>query len=404
MRILCSGGSGYGNLGDELILRGTLNGLQNTFPDAEVTVTSFSPEQTAQIHHIQPIPSIARLCLGSKDKRLTRAVRYGIAHACLFQELRKHTHLSSEIRDLYTDHDLFIQAGGGYFNIVFWRGSVFFALELIGAIDAHINAAVVGQTMGPFGLLGRPVAHVLSQIKFIYVRDCSSLERLKALGVDHATKCADSAFLNEPKAAGLPKNTENRIVVFVAPARFFIGRERARISTSTSQKVLQNAVDAIGQACEAADCQVTFTTSFLDDRSWLECQYLAQRMSISYPNVNVQTLRPTSLSDFVHAVAGAKLCISTNLHPLILATMLHVPGVAIATNTKTLDFMKESEQGNRALSQPQLERDGVLLREVISNALNLSEMDLSTLTGRAAQAKIDALKPFRDLAEFLNYQ
>jgi polysaccharide pyruvyl transferase WcaK-like protein len=168
--------------------------------------------------------------------------------------------------------------------------------------------------------------------------------------------------------------------------------------------VIQNAVDAIGQACEEADCQVTFTTSFLDDRSWLECQNLAQKMKFHYPNVNVQTLRPTSLSDFVHTVAGSKVCISTNLHPLILATMLHVPGVAIATNTKTLDFMNESGQGNRALTQPQLAQGSKLLRRFISDTLNLPDLELSALTERAAQAESDALKPFRELAASLNYQ
>jgi polysaccharide pyruvyl transferase WcaK-like protein len=308
------------------------------------------------------------------------------------------------MQELYDDYDLFIQAGGGYFNVVFWRGFVFFVLELIGAIDSRVDAAIVGQTVGPFGLLGRPLARILSQIRSIYVRDSSSLERLKNLGVNHVVKCGDSAFLSEPTAVGRPRDTKNRIVAFVTPSRFFIGVERAHISARSNNTVIQNAVDAIGQACEEADCQVTFTTSFLDDRSWLECQNLAQKMKFHYPNVNVQTLRPTSLSDFVHTVAGSKVCISTNLHPLILATMLHVPGVAIATNTKTLDFMNESGQGNRALTQPQLAQGSKLLRRFISDTLNLPDLELSALTERAAQAESDALKPFRELAASLNYQ
>jgi len=404
VRILCSGGSGYGNLGDELILRGTLNGLRNAFPDSEVIVTSFSPEQTAHMHGIQPVPSLARLCMGPADRRLRRAIRYGTAYACLFRQVRKRSHLNSVMQELYDDYDLFIQAGGGYFNVVFWRGFVFFVLELIGAIDSRVNAAIVGQTVGPFGLLGRPLARILSQIRSIYVRDSSSLERLKDLGINHVVKCADSAFLSEPTAVGLPNHTKNGIVAFVAPSRFFVGKERGHISTNSNDAALQNAGDAIGQACEAADCQVTFTTSFLDDRSWLECQNLAQKTKVRYPNVNVQTLRPTSLGDFVHAVAGSKVCISTNLHPLILATMLHVPGVAIATNTKTLDFMNESGQGDRALTQSQLEQGSKLLRRLISDALYLSDSELSMLAGRAAQAKMDALKPFCELAESLNYR
>jgi colanic acid/amylovoran biosynthesis protein WcaK/AmsJ len=404
VRILCSGGSGYGNLGDELILRGTLNGLRNAFPDSEVTVTSFSPEQTAHMHGIQLVPSLARLCMGSEDGQLRRAVRYGTAHACLFRVVRKRSHLNSVIQELYDDYDLFIQAGGGYFNVVFWRGFVFFVLELIGAIDSRVDAAVVGQTVGPFGLLGKPIARILSQIRSIYVRDSSSLERLKDLGINHVVKCADSAFLSEPTAVALPHDSKNRIVAFVAPSRFFVGKEGGHISASSNNTVIQNAVDAIGQACEAADCSVMFTTSVLDDRSWLECQNLAQKMNVRYPNVNVQTLRPTSLSDFVYAVAGSKVCISTNMHPLILATMLHVPGVAIAKNTKTLDFMNESGQGNRALTQPQLEHGSKLLRRVISDTLDLSESELSTLIRRATQAKTDALEPFSELADSLNCQ
>ena len=127
-------------------------------------------------------------------------------------------------------------------------------------------------------------------------------------------------------------------------------------------------------------------------------------MSTSFPSVNIQTFRPASINEFLQVVNGAKAAISSNLHPLILASMLHVPGVAIATNTKTLDFMEESGQGRRALSQLQLERDWHLLSDRISDALKLSDEGLSALDSRAAHAKMNALKPFRELAAFLNYQ
>jgi polysaccharide pyruvyl transferase WcaK-like protein len=148
VKILCSGGWGYGNLGDDLILQGTLNGLQKAFPRAEITVTSASPTDTNSINNVHSIPSIRNLCLSSARTRLKTAIRYGAAYACLSKTVRKNAHLLSRIRDFYDGYDLFVQAGGGYFNSVFWWALPWYALELSGAIDTYTRVAVIGQQWG----------------------------------------------------------------------------------------------------------------------------------------------------------------------------------------------------------------------------------------------------------------
>ena len=125
-------------------------------------------------------------------------------------------------------------------------------------------------------------------------------------------------------------------------------------------------------------------------------------MRAALSNVDVEVVRPTSLRDFFSVIDGAKLCISTNLHPLILATMMHVPIVGVATHAKTIDFMNAYGQSYRAIPLHRLERGGSVLSDIISGALDLSEEKLSLFQAYAAKANKDAFRPFREIAEALN--
>jgi polysaccharide pyruvyl transferase WcaK-like protein len=181
------------------------------------------------------------------------------------------------------------------------------------------------------------------------------------------------------------------VVAFISPARFFMAGQNVRVSVRSSKRISQNVFDAIS-ASTATEYPIIFTTSAMDDRNWSHCQDLAQRMSAAYPNADVRLFRPTSLRDLTQVISGAKVCISTLLHPLILATMLRVPGVGIATNAKTIDFMSEFGQGDRALPLHWLEHDWHDLSKLISSALNLPDGGLALLESQALRGKKAAIK------------
>jgi polysaccharide pyruvyl transferase WcaK-like protein len=87
------------------------------------------------------------------------------------------------------------------FKFIFWQGFPWSALELSGALAAHTKVAIIGQTMGPFRPAGKQVAEILREIQPIYVRGRTSRTVLRELGVYHARRCADSAFLSELNVA-----------------------------------------------------------------------------------------------------------------------------------------------------------------------------------------------------------
>ena len=49
MHILISGGWGYRNLGDDAILVSSINLIQNCYPEAQISVLSYSKEETEKI-------------------------------------------------------------------------------------------------------------------------------------------------------------------------------------------------------------------------------------------------------------------------------------------------------------------------------------------------------------------
>src|SRR5665647_523982 len=132
MNGLCFGGWGYGNLGDEFILRGTLAGINAAFPDANITAASFTPEQTSLWHNVATTPSLHRLYVGKNPRYINKV---GIGRAWLSFYLTRwtrHTCLREIAKKMCSSYELVVQAGGGYFNDYFWEAFPGFSLELLG--------------------------------------------------------------------------------------------------------------------------------------------------------------------------------------------------------------------------------------------------------------------------------
>jgi len=55
MKVVLSGFYGFGNMGDEAILQSIIDNLRLRWPDIEITVFSFSPEETGQKHSVQSL-------------------------------------------------------------------------------------------------------------------------------------------------------------------------------------------------------------------------------------------------------------------------------------------------------------------------------------------------------------
>ena len=401
MRVLCTGGWGYGNLGDEFILRGTLAGVKLALKDASVTFASFNPETTRKWHHVDAIPSLHRVYhTGSKP---ARAVGIGRAWASfLLSKYTTRTHLLRVAQEMCGNFDLVIQAGGGYFNDIFWAFPSF-PLELLGAIHSATPVAIIGQTIGPFvhQFNVARISSIFKQIPFIYVRDDGSIKVLSDLGIHHAKRCADSALLLGPSNFKREVPNERRIVVFMQNARPYIAQSGPQQNYLSSEELLDSLAKVLSEIATTEDVELVITTTLMGDLHWQVCEELALRLKNRYACTEVTPSRPTSPEDTCNTLSGAKLCISMNMHPLILASALRIPCIGLSYWWKLDQFMKESEQTQKTvplnLSSRQFQR---LLREAVQRSFPTQDDKEASIHDAILQLKREALLPYESLAHF----
>jgi len=168
-RILLAGYFGCGNIGDDAILLGTVEGLRQS--PHEFAALSGSPEETYRIHGINAYPR--------KDMKAV------------------HKALSTR--------DALVFAGGSIFQDVTSLRSVYYYANLVKTAKGMGKKVImVGQGVGPvnrfFGK--RWTASAFSQADAIVVRDPASAALLSKLGVKKKVRlAADPAFLLPPVAS-----------------------------------------------------------------------------------------------------------------------------------------------------------------------------------------------------------
>ena len=403
MRVLCTGGWGYGNLGDEFILRGTLAGVNLALKNARVTVASFNPETTRKWHHVDVIPSLH----GAYYRKNSRTVSYvgiGKAWASFFlSKYTKHIHLLRVVEEMYADYDLVIQAGGGYFNDLFWRAFPNFPLELLGAIDSGKPVAMIGQTIGPFvhRFSAARVSSVLKQIPFIYVRDEGSIHVLNELGVHHAMRCADSALLVSPSDFEPKRPNERYVVVFMQQTRPYIADSGAQGNQVSREELLGSLAKVLSEIATSEDVDVLITTTMMYEGALQMCEDLAFLLANQYGHTSVRTLIPTAPQDVCYALSNAMLCISMNLHPLILASALRIPCIGLSYWWKLDQFMNESQQTHQTIPLNVRAREfQELLRTAVLRSFTKRDDKEASIHNAISQLKRQALLPFDRLAHF----
>jgi polysaccharide pyruvyl transferase WcaK-like protein len=403
MRVLCTGGWGYGNLGDEFILRGTLAGVNLALKNARVTVASFNPETTRKWHHVDVVPSLHGAYDG-KNSRTASYVGIGKAWASFFlSKYTKRIHLLRVAQEICADYDLVIQAGGGYFNDLFWPAFPNFPLELLGAIHSATPVAIIGQTIGPFKhkFSAARVSCILKQIPFIYVRDGGSIQVLDDLGVHHAMRCADSALLVSPNDLEPRKPNEGHIVVFMQQTRPYIADSGPQDNQVSREELLDSLAKVLSEIATSEDVDVLITTTFVYRGQRQMCEDLALRLANRFGHTSVRTLIPTSPQDVCFALSNAKLCISMNMHPLILASALRIPCVGLSYWWKLDQFMNESQQTHQTIPlNVRAHEFQELLRTAVLRSLANRDDEEARIHNAISQLKRQAFLPFERLTLF----
>ncbi|HXM06785.1 MAG TPA: polysaccharide pyruvyl transferase family protein, partial [Candidatus Acidoferrum sp.] len=121
MRLLISGYYGFGNLGDEALLRIIVDRISTRVPAADIEVLSATPGRTARELHVRSTPR-------GQWRNVRRAIR---------------------------ESDVVVSGGGGLLqNATSSRSLLYYSGILREAIRAHRKSMIFAQSIGPLDRLG----------------------------------------------------------------------------------------------------------------------------------------------------------------------------------------------------------------------------------------------------------
>lgn len=302
MRFLITGYYGAGNIGDELILSALLRLLRRIDPAANVTVLSFSPEETAQTHQVHSLYRAPFVLRGTHRFGLLQMPWPAIARA---------------IRAA----DLVLVGGGGLWEDIHNFGSIPQYLQTIAmAIACGRPAVGVGLGVGPLmtGLSSRLIRLIANHMALIVVRDQWSANELARCGVaqERIQVGADLVFtLTAPSSIQLAAARAQPVIgVTLGPAEWLDVKldELATAIDQASRRVQAQNVIVFPMCTDKADRRIA--------------QALSARITVPH-QLDLRQRRPEELLDFV---AGLDVILSAKLHGVIAGACMGVPTVCLS--------------------------------------------------------------------------
>lgn len=392
-KILISGGWGYGNLGDDAILVSTIKLVKEKYPSSELVVMTYNIHETKksiEIENIKYVLSVHHYLVGNLANKIFNVLniskkhgyKYPFSKVFFIKIINKLTKtinkslINRAEKDAYEKYlrvlknptilpnyndflnvDLFILAGGGYFNDG-WVDNIYsHVVELFIANKLGIKSLVIGQSIGPFqtkeiqdiAMLGLKSANIVS------VRDIESLEELESSGIspvlipDTALSETEFSFAKKP------------VITLVFGGMGLKNMQIAQISNS------------IEKICKKESLSVTIVLS----RLWVDDLWVSYKVynALIKKNDNVKLLVPKSYNELQEVLGSSKIVISQNLHGLILAWRAGVPSISLNAGRKFKTFMNQSGQNNLLLPVDKLTEIKLtnLISSTISDNAELSE-------------------------------
>jgi polysaccharide pyruvyl transferase WcaK-like protein len=346
-RIYLSGGWGYGNLGDDAILKAMLRSIHDALPGCAIVLTSFNPEETRFHHGVEGIASVHR-ALRMRSMRFVPRMLRTLLWLTVHRLAGASWILPPVIREHYEQMraaSVVVLGGGGYFNDRWLTALPGRLTEIVLAAAADRPLLLYGQTVGPFAswLSRRYFDRVLKRVAFVTYRDIQSRRTLERYGFDlaRAEHTADEAVLLPATGAAIdgPAARRPTIGVMVQKFRPYEGVDGTlplgRIGTE--DRYLEEISTGLALAARKLGATLMFIPSTRWDYGVCRAVYARLRDD---PDAEAQLLEPGHVDDFVRACQGVDVMVSTNMHPLILAACAARPVVGLSYFYKLDDFMR----------------------------------------------------------------
>lgn len=326
MKIIVSGGWGYGNLGDDAILDSTIHQLQARFPGCHCVVLTYDLADSA-IHgsdNVTLLRGVHSLTDGGgceifipsmiEDHDLPRKAWFK-ARFTATESAAWFRHASGQpaiqaLKAEIASADLFVMSGGGYFNEKWLNKTRAQLLELQFADTAGVPTIVLGPTIGRFeGEIRQEIEARFRNARLITVRDEFSYAEATQWS-ERVSVVPDIALSNWLAEPGAP---EGLGIVFTSLHADF----RKRVVAALRVFVKQHG--GVGSV------KLFITRRWKYDlRAAISLQ-----QELQHEGVPCDLIMPSNFQILEKGLAACRLVVSENLHGLILAARNLVPVVAV---------------------------------------------------------------------------
>lgn len=300
MKVCLSGYYGFDNAGDEALLSAITSTLQSLSKDIEFVVFSGNPSKTASLHGLRAVNRINPFVV---------------------------------IREL-KQADLLISGGGSLMQDVTSSRSLFYYTGVV-ALAKLLKKPVMfyAQGIGPLNKKSSRflLRHIANQVDFITLRDASSLNLLKSLGVKKPPLkvTADPVFALEPGEKDYKKAHEVLNRFFPERSRIIGVAVRKWDQLEGYQEILARVLD------ELAEEGYRIVLVPMDYRNDLEESRRIKSLMKKESYIVEQSLKSL---EYIALVSNFDLMVGMRLHALIFAASRGVPFAAISYDPKVEAF------------------------------------------------------------------
>ena len=376
MRIVVSGGWGYGNLGDDAILDATIQVLRRRFSGCEIDVLTYDLDDSrahqnvdVKLHyclHRSIDRGSCRIFCSSIDadsSRVQRAIlraKFALTETAVWFNYAVCNEDSKRVESVIKGADLYVMAGGGYFNEMWLSKTRSQLRELSIANKNKVPVYIIGPTIGKFeGELNNQVETSFSSAKIVTVRDLHSLADAEKMS-RNVKLIPDIALSSWLPAAGAVSDDQVLGVVFNNQSAAF----QQKTATGLAGFLLKN-----------PSWRVVLYVSRLWRYDYIAATRLQRELARS--GVSSAIVLSSDFRELERGLGSSRIVVSENLHGLILAARNLVPVLAVhdypegsPNYKKFIAFLGQSESQKYCISSKSTAAD-------ISNLIADLELSIS---------------------------
>ncbi len=352
MKIVISGGWGYGNIGDEVIAKCTKALVEKTFENAEIIFTSYDTRDFYYHHSIEAQESVHSILEKQEVIEMSMIAdvldnpdKYGL-----------HEFVAN-----FSEDTLFIMSGGGYFDGRWKTQFIARVLEIELAVKYGAKAIIIGQSVGPFLSEQETfwAKRSLEKCSYICVRDYATKEFLQQLveGIDINT-CCDLALIISDVFPIKPCANKKYMFVVQEYARYvnngvmkhYSPKVEALIKRVTLRKWrYDRAWVKLIHNILSDKAEGTLTINIQSTNRKANAHYVVYAKNIlkKCASLRLSIQNQMTVDEFCQAIATSKAVISVKMHPLIVASSYGVPVISLSQHYKMDAFMEWIKQENR---------------------------------------------------------